>query len=174
MANSVDPDPTASSGAVWTVSTQWQTVQTLVKLLLNGKQCRSWSDCTFRSYLNWVYTMANSVDPDQTVPSGAIWTGSTLLTQTWPSQYLNHYAKHLSRLMTKPTKWSVCPEKNQISLGICPVWSVFAMGAEDPMFLHADSEDSDQTGWMPRLIWVFAGCNGYFVGFVMRQLIFFW
>ena len=29
--------------------------------------------------------------------------------------------------------------------------------AKDPSFLHADSKDSDQTGWMPRLIWVFAG-----------------
>ena len=28
--------------------------------------------------------------------------------------------------------------------------------AKDPRFLHADSEDSDQTGRMPRLIWVFA------------------
>ena len=27
----------------------------------------------------------------------------------------------------------------------------------NPNFLHADSEDSDQTGRMPRLIWVFAG-----------------
>ena len=23
------------------------------------------------------------------------------------------------------------------------------------MFLYADNEDSDQTGWIPRLIWVF-------------------
>ena len=29
--------------------------------------------------------------------------------------------------------------------------------AKDPRFLHAASEDSDQTGRMPRLIWVFAG-----------------
>ena len=29
--------------------------------------------------------------------------------------------------------------------------------AKVPTFLHADSEDSDQTGWMPRLIWVFTG-----------------
>ena len=29
--------------------------------------------------------------------------------------------------------------------------------AKDPSFLHANSEDSDQTGRMPRLIWVFAG-----------------
>ena len=38
------------------------------------------------------------------------------------------------------------------------------------MLLHADSEDSDQTGWIPRLIRVFAGCTGHFVGFVMLQL----
>ena len=29
--------------------------------------------------------------------------------------------------MTKPTKWHVRPAKTQISLGICPVWSVFAV-----------------------------------------------
>ena len=29
--------------------------------------------------------------------------------------------------------------------------------AEDPMFLHAYSEEFDQTGQMPKLIWVFAG-----------------
>ena len=29
--------------------------------------------------------------------------------------------------------------------------------AKDPSFLHVDSEDSDQTGQMPGLIWVFAG-----------------
>ena len=31
-------------------------------------------------------------------------------------------------------------------------------------------EDSDQTGRMPRLIWVFAGRIGHFVGFVMSRL----
>ena len=43
--------------------------------------------------------------------------------------------------------------------------------AKDPRFLHADSEDPDQTGRMPRLIWVFAGRPNHFVGFVMRRLI---
>ena len=38
------------------------------------------------------------------------------------------------------------------------------------MFLHGDSEDSDQTGRMPRLIRVFAGRTYHFVGFVMRRL----
>ena len=35
---------------------------------------------------------------------------------------------------------------------LCAQWV-----AKDPSFLHADSEDSNQTGRMPRLIWVFAG-----------------
>ena len=39
---------------------------------------------------------------------------------------------------------------------------------KDPSFLHADSEDSDQTGWMP--VWVFDGRTCHFVGFVMRRL----
>ena len=70
---------------------------------------------------------------------------------------------------------TVRPAKTQISLGICPVWSESSLCAEwvatDSSFLHADSEDSDQTGRMPRLIWVFAGRTCHFVGFVMRRLI---
>ena len=49
------------------------------------------------------------------------------------------------------------PVKTQISLGICPVWSESSLCAQwvakDPMFLHADSEDSDQTGR--------SGCPGW-------------
>ena len=60
------------------------------------------------------------------------------------------------------------PAKSQISLGIRPVWSESSLCAQlvvkSPMFLHADSNDSDQTGHPPRL-WVFAGCTGNFVGF---------
>ena len=78
--------------------------------------------------------------------------------------------------MTKPTKWHVHPAKTQISLGIRPVWSESSLSAQwvakDPSFLHADNEDSDQTGRMPRLIWVFAGRTYHFVGFVMRRLMF--
>ena len=37
------------------------------------------------------------------------------------------FLSKMSRLMTKPTKWHVPPAKTQISLGICPVWSVFAV-----------------------------------------------
>ena len=53
---------------------------------------------------------------------------------------------------------TVRPAKTPISLGIRPVWSESSLCAQwvakEPSFLHADSEDSDQTGRMPRLIWV--------------------
>ena len=57
----------------------------------------------------------------------------------------------------KTNKVTVCPAKTQI----CPGWSESSLCsqwlAKNPSFLHVDSEDSDQPGWMPRLIWVFAG-----------------
>ena len=72
----------------------------------------------------------------------------------------------------KTNKMSVHPSKTQINLDICPVWSESLLCtqwvAKDPSFLHADSEDSDQSGGMPRLFWVFAatlismgGCQGW-------------
>ena len=69
---------------------------------------------------------------------------------------------------------SVSQAKTQISLGIRPVWSESSLRAlwvaKDPSLLRAASEDSDQSGRMPRLIWVFAGRTCHFVGFVMRRL----
>ena len=74
----------------------------------------------------------------------------------------------------KTNKMTVRPAKTQISLGICLVWSESLLCtqwvAKDPSFLHADREDSDQTGRMSRLIWVFHGRTCHFVGFVMRRL----
>ena len=53
------------------------------------------------------------------------------------------------------------PSEDQISLGIRPVWSGSSLSAWrklGTLSTHwAHSEDSDQTGQMPRLIWVFAG-----------------
>ena len=70
---------------------------------------------------------------------------------------------------------AVRPAKTQISLGIRPVWSESSLCAQwvakDPSFLRADSEDSDQTGRMPGLIWAFAGRTCHTVGFVVRRLI---
>ena len=75
---------------------------------------------------------------------------------------------HMSHLMTK---WLCAQQRLTLAWAsaqslLCAQWVV-----KDPSFLHADSEDSDQTGWMPRLIWDFAGCTCHLVGFVMRWLI---
>ena len=76
----------------------------------------------------------------------------------------------------KTNKMTMRPAKTQIGLGIRPVWSESLLCAQwvakDPSFLHADSEDYDQTGRMPRLIWFFAGRTYHFVGFIMRRLIY--
>ena len=80
---------------------------------------------------------------------------------------------NVSRDMTKPTKW-VCAQQRLRSAwasalsdqsSLCAQWV-----AEGPRFHHTDSEDSDQTGRMPRLIRVFAGRTCHFVGFVMSRL----
>ena len=59
------------------------------------------------------------------------------------------------------------PAKTQISLGIRPIWSesLNSLSAWRNLVSLAPqkshSESSDQTGRMPRLIWVFAGCTGH-------------
>ena len=108
--------------------------------------------------------------------------GQFWFTQEWPSNRANWAHKkilpfsidQLSRCMTKPTKWQVCPAKTKISLGICSVWSESSMSAWRNLgslathWVHC--EDTDQTGWMPRLIWVFAGHTGHFVYCVVLRL----
>ena len=48
---------------------------------------------------------------------------------------------------------------------LCTLWV-----AKDLSFLQADSEDSDQTEQMSRLILVFAACMGHFVGCAVVHL----
>ena len=58
--------------------------------------------------------------------------------------------------------------------GVCVAWvpskPVSVLNGKIYLFIYADSKDADQTGQMPRLIWVFAGRTGQFVGFVMWWL----
>ena len=75
--------------------------------------------------------------------------------------------------MTKRTKWPVWPAKTQISLGAQSDQSLRyphkeTLGPQIPIERKAKT---DQTGWMPRWIWIFAGRTGHFVGFVMLRLI---
>ena len=81
--------------------------------------------------------------------------------------------RFMSHLMTKPTKWlraqrrlrSAWTSAQSDQSSLCAQWV-----AKNPSFLRADSKDFDQTGRMPRLIWVFIGRTCHFVGFVMRWL----
>ena len=88
----------------------------------------------------------------------------------------NNSVSNMSRIVTKQVKWHVRPVKTQIGLGIRQVWSESSLCAQwvakDPSFLQADSEDTDQTGRMPRLIWVFAGRTCHFVGCVTMRIIY--
>ena len=99
---------------------------------------------------------------------------SKVLCSVWFPDKTNSIQCYMSRLMTKPTKMTVRPAKTQINLGIHPVWLESSLCAQwvakEPSFLHVDSEDSDQTGRMPRQIWVFAGRTCHCVGFVTRRL----
>ena len=63
--------------------------------------------------------------------------------------------------MTKPTKWVCAQRRLRSAWASPPLWSESSRCAQwvakDSSFHHVGSEDSDQTGQMPRLIWVFAG-----------------
>ena len=68
----------------------------------------------------------------------------------------------MSRLVTKPTMW-LCAQRRRRSAwasaqsdqSSLSAWR--NLGSLATNWVH--SEDSDQTGRMPRLIWVFAGCT---------------
>ena len=83
------------------------------------------------------------------------------------------HVHYMSCLMTKPTKW-LCAQQRLRSAWASTQSDQSSLCtqcvAKDPRFHHADSEDSYQTGRMPKLIWVFAGRTCHCVGFVMRQL----
>ena len=110
---------------------------------------------------------------------------SAILTALFDTAILHDLLNLFSRLlifvhckqcrMTKPTKWLARPAKTQIRLSICPVWSEPSLSTWrniGPIASHwAHGKDSDQTGWMPRLIWVFTGGTGHFVGLVTRLFI---
>ena len=114
----------------------------------NGKQCWPWSDYyrKFPKYLDtqniccnhskiwtmWLYHrvmspndeegMANSVDPDQTAPLGAVWSGSALFAQAYLSENLGslwYFSNSLMRVYTLPRPGS---PKTYDYYGNCPLF----------------------------------------------------
>ena len=81
---------------------------------------------------------------------------SIIIRKNWKKWFYHRELRH-----DKTNKMRVRPAKTQISLGIRPVWSESSLCAWrnlGSLATHwAHSEDSDRTGQMPRLIWVFAG-----------------
>ena len=107
--------------------------QTNVK---NGKQCKPWSHCFFRSSLIGVYTVCSDL---------AVWTLMIIMgAALWQNQH------------------SECvPSEDSDQPGHPPslirVFAVRIKKAGVFSYPLSASEDSDQTEWMPRLIGVFAG-----------------
>ena len=101
-------------------------------------------DCT---HMQWSIYEGEYVSIQQTARALA-----TLRTQT-VSPESSMFVHTMSRLMTKPTKW-LCARRRQISLGIRPVWSVFAVRMKKPWVL------SSPLSAQQRLIRL-GGCQGW-------------
>ena len=75
---------------------------------------------------------------------------------------MTNILQHLSHLMTKPTKW-LCTQQRLRSAWAsawCDQSSMSTWRKLGSLATHtAHSENSDRTGRMPRLIWIFAGCT---------------
>ena len=76
--------------------------------------------------------------------------------------------KQMSRRMTKLTKWHVRPAKTQVAWASTQSDQSAWRNTGSSATHWAHCEDSDQTGRLPRLIWVFPGHIDQFVGFVMK------
>ena len=81
--------------------------------------------------------------------------------ENWAASWQNHQ----NDLCTQRKLQSALASAQSDQSSQCAQWV-----AEFPMFLYANSKDSDQTGRMPRLIWVFTGRKHHFVGFIVRWL----
>ena len=78
----------------------------------------------------------------------------------------------VSRLTTKLTEWLCTQRRRRLAWASAQSDQSLRCvlnGYKDPSFLHAYSEDPDETRRMPRLICVFAGRTCHFVSFVMRR-----
>ena len=92
------------------------------------------------------------------------------------SSLLSYKIDKMSCLVTKPTKWLCAQRRLRSAWASAQSDQSLRCSHEESLIWSlathwADSEDSDQTGRMPRLISVFAGMlHNHIVGFVMRRL----
>ena len=92
----------------------------------------------------------------------------------YPYPYMYLHSNKNEPPHDKTNNVAVRPEKTQISLDIRPVWSESSLSVWinlGSLATHwAHSEDSDRTGRIYRLIWVFAGRTLILLCFVMSWL----
>ena len=94
--------------------------------------------------------------PPLTEGEGAYCFGVNTVVEVYANQLFSH---DMSHDMIIPTKWVYAQQRLRSAWASAQSSqsSLYAQWvAKDPSFLHADSKDSDQTGRMPRVIWVFA------------------
>ena len=120
-------------------------------------------------YLQWEFLYANSVDPDQTLPCAASDLGLHCLPRSrWATSWQNQQ-NGMCAQQTLRSAWASAQ-----SLGIRPVWSESLLSTWKKLVFLATHwvhrEDSDQTGRMPRLIWMFAWHTCHFVGLPRSHL----
>ena len=72
---------------------------------------------------------------------------------------------HMSVCTTKPTKWHAPSDAQSDQCLRCPHEE-----SSGPWLPFERTAKADQTAQMPRLIWVFVGRAGHFVGFVMQYM----
>ena len=169
----------------WKESTmdKWFTAGPLTsKIHLSGQlNHRSWRTFSWNWPPSWqhlhVSSSTGTLDPwckywsnEETMKIGEIWTPENychILTFELEAKFLILYSAVFPYTLHEPpprdktNKMTMRPVKTQISLGIHPVWSepsLFTWRKLGSLATHgAHSQYSDQSGWMPRLIWVFAG-----------------
>ena len=95
--------------------------------------------------------MANSVNPDQTAPSAAVWSWSTLFSQTCLSEYLGS-----ALLYVWPKTFYICIYLILFSWKVHGQKIMWATSWQNQQNECVPSEDSDQPGHPPSLIRVFA------------------
>ena len=132
--------------------------------------------------------MANSVDPDQTAPLEAVWSGSTLFAQAClsknlgtlstciPFVHLQSISPAVCALSSKTNKSYICGASSKfVSLSI-PSWQILTAHAQpfrrarnlafclkvplDSLLVWASSRGSGETARMRRLAWTFAARIG--------------
>ena len=106
----------------------------------DGKQCRPWSDCSFRISLIGVYP----VRPDLSVWILRINIVTTIWAISWDYGTFCPPLTHSLNARRQPSSGARCV--------------IFGRNLRLlPYFMYANSEGSGKTAWMRRLIWAFAG-----------------